>query len=394
MFSAARTRSGTITDSRRSPRSPPQKGSGAKAPYPDTLNLDALDPHRARSHRFIKQVRDIGLTPSAQQPLFLWHTNAAPGRPAPKTIVVQFHALRRRARHRGRSAHPRGALASCRTLKHEPRSASTPWATKRRAAASRASSPDSSARTARPFLPTASPARAPMYSKLPRSSSLRRTGMRDSLAHRPPLRSEPQALRSGARIPRSDRHALRARARHPLARQRLERDLLRAHGRRSTLRLGLALHELTKPFFKGDFPPSARRAHHARGPLRDPCREGEAQSALRIRAHRRRGQAREHEDGRRAPPCAHPAHAGHRHRVPDRADALADTINAPYLLIMGRKEALERNVILRERSTHTETFIPLDSLVDPSEGSSPTRPPCPIGRGRAIVLLHDKRYTR
>ena len=42
----------------------------------------------------------------------------------------------------------------------------------------------------------------------------------------------------------------------------------------------------------------------------------------------------------------------------------ADMTNAPYLLIMGRKEALERSVILRERSSHTETFIPLDSLVE------------------------------
>ena len=43
---------------------------------------------------------------------------------------------------------------------------------------------------------------------------------------------------------------------------------------------------------------------------------------------------------------------------------LADGINAPYLLIMGRKEALERSVILRERSTHNETFISLDTLID------------------------------
>jgi histidyl-tRNA synthetase len=42
----------------------------------------------------------------------------------------------------------------------------------------------------------------------------------------------------------------------------------------------------------------------------------------------------------------------------------AELLNPPYLLIMGRKEALERSVILRERATHTETFIPLDNLVD------------------------------
>jgi histidyl-tRNA synthetase len=41
-----------------------------------------------------------------------------------------------------------------------------------------------------------------------------------------------------------------------------------------------------------------------------------------------------------------------------------ETVNPQYVLIMGRKEALERSVILRERSTHTETFIPLDSLIE------------------------------
>jgi histidyl-tRNA synthetase len=42
----------------------------------------------------------------------------------------------------------------------------------------------------------------------------------------------------------------------------------------------------------------------------------------------------------------------------------AERVNPQYLLIMGRKEALERSVILRERSTYTETSIPLDSLID------------------------------
>ncbi len=43
---------------------------------------------------------------------------------------------------------------------------------------------------------------------------------------------------------------------------------------------------------------------------------------------------------------------------------VAELINPTHLLIMGRKEALERSVILRERSTYTESLIPLDSLID------------------------------
>ena len=56
----------------------------SKAPYPDTIKLEALDPAAKDVVAFLKHVRDTGLTPSAQQPLFLWHTNAAPGRQAPK----------------------------------------------------------------------------------------------------------------------------------------------------------------------------------------------------------------------------------------------------------------------------------------------------------------------
>lgn len=64
-----------------------------RTPYPDSVNPEVLDPVAREVAGFLKHVRDIGLTPSASQPLFIWHTNAAPGRPAPKNLVVQFHAL-------------------------------------------------------------------------------------------------------------------------------------------------------------------------------------------------------------------------------------------------------------------------------------------------------------
>ena len=70
-----------------------KRGQSARAPYPDNLSLDALDPTAREVVGFLKQIRDVGLTPSTQQPLFLWHTNIAPGRTSPKAITVQFHAL-------------------------------------------------------------------------------------------------------------------------------------------------------------------------------------------------------------------------------------------------------------------------------------------------------------
>jgi histidyl-tRNA synthetase len=43
---------------------------------------------------------------------------------------------------------------------------------------------------------------------------------------------------------------------------------------------------------------------------------------------------------------------------------LAEKRNSPYLLIMGRKEALEGSTILRNRITQEETVLPVDGLVE------------------------------
>lgn len=42
---------------------------------------------------FLKQCQNIEQMPSPRQPLFIWHTNLAPGRPAQKKTTLQFHAL-------------------------------------------------------------------------------------------------------------------------------------------------------------------------------------------------------------------------------------------------------------------------------------------------------------
>ena len=43
---------------------------------------------------------------------------------------------------------------------------------------------------------------------------------------------------------------------------------------------------------------------------------------------------------------------------------LAERRNSPYLLIMGRKEALEGSAILRNRATQVETILPLNGLIE------------------------------
>ncbi len=70
-----------------------EKRPSAKAPYPESLSLEALDERGRDVAAFLKQVRDAGFTPSSAAPLFVWHTNITPGRPVPKEIVIQFHAI-------------------------------------------------------------------------------------------------------------------------------------------------------------------------------------------------------------------------------------------------------------------------------------------------------------
>jgi threonyl-tRNA synthetase len=41
-----------------------------------------------------------------------------------------------------------------------------------------------------------------------------------------------------------------------------------------------------------------------------------------------------------------------------------ERLNPPYLLVMGRKEALEHSATLRNRATQEETAIPLSELTE------------------------------
>lgn len=69
------------------------KGDRTRAPYPETLALDALDTTAQSVASFLKQCRDAGMSPAPHAPVFAWHTNIAPGRNAPRQALVQFHAI-------------------------------------------------------------------------------------------------------------------------------------------------------------------------------------------------------------------------------------------------------------------------------------------------------------
>ncbi|MEK7114281.1 MAG: His/Gly/Thr/Pro-type tRNA ligase C-terminal domain-containing protein [Patescibacteria group bacterium] len=61
--------------------------------HPEALAHLTLDPVAETVANFLRQCQHIEFAPTPRQPLFLWHTNIAPGRPAPKKVTVQFHAL-------------------------------------------------------------------------------------------------------------------------------------------------------------------------------------------------------------------------------------------------------------------------------------------------------------
>lgn len=61
--------------------------------YPDGATPDSFEKTGALFAQFLKQVKEHGLVPQPQRPLFLWHSNITPGRPTPKQVVVHFHIL-------------------------------------------------------------------------------------------------------------------------------------------------------------------------------------------------------------------------------------------------------------------------------------------------------------
>ena len=65
----------------------------AKAGYPDAITALALEGAAETVASFLKQCQNTACAPTPRQPLFIWHTNIAPGRPAQKKATIQFHAL-------------------------------------------------------------------------------------------------------------------------------------------------------------------------------------------------------------------------------------------------------------------------------------------------------------
>lgn len=333
---------------------------------PESINFDSLDQEAKETALFLKHVRDAGITPSKEQPLFVWHTNIAPGRATPKTVTIQFHAI-----GVDHAIADVVLIRAVRSLmkdlsKHEPILRINSMGDK-----------ETRGRFAREL-----------------SNFFRKHGpvlpadcvscAKKDVFEAAELLVNDDA--QGGMLPSPTDHLSEASRKHfesvleylestdtpyELTPNLLSRGAswtetcfdIRSDER--TGAWGARYADMTKAFFKSTLPSVGaivRITLEDRAPaVAIKERPGPRFVFVHIGDEAKRESMKMADDLRRA-------------RIP-LAQALgiqsltqqlhfAETLNPQYLIIMGRKEALERTVILRERANHTETFIPLDSLID------------------------------
>lgn len=343
-----------------------KRGQGAKAPMPDAVALEVLDPTAREVAQLLKQVRDAGLTPSPLQPLFLWHTNAASGRAAPKQIVIQFHVL-----GVDQAIADAVLIRAVRSLVHDLTKSET---TLRLNSMGDRETRGRFARELTSFF-------RKQGATLPADCvSCARQG--DVFQAAELLVASPES----EELPSPTDHLSEASRKHfegvleylestdtsyELAPSLLSRGSVWSEtcfeitGAEGISAWGSRYNEFARPFFKAHVPSVG-------AVLRINVEGKEPIAPVKEKKNPRFVFVHIGDEAKRE--CMKMADVFRHARIPlTQAIGIAslteqmrfvETVNPPYVLIMGRKEALERSVILRERATHTETFIPLDHLVD------------------------------
>ena len=343
------------------------KKSSSRAPYPDGFVLEGLDPVAREVAGFFKHVRDTGLAPTTAQPLFLWHTNAAPGRPAPKQVIIQFHAL-----GSDRAIADAVLIRAVRAFMQDFSK------TELRLRLNSMGDRETRSRFAREltsFFRRHSAALPPDCVDCAKRDVMEAAQM---LAN-----SESDSLPSPTdHLSESSRKHFEAVLEYlentdtpyELSPGLLSRGTTwtetcfevsgEGHTEGQMYAWGSRYQELTKLFFKGHTP-GMGAVIRINMDSREQISPVKAPTAPRfffvhIGDEAKRVSMMMADDIRRA-------------RIPlsqsigieslTEQMRYVETANPRYVLIMGRKEALERNVILRERATHTEVSIPLDSLI-------------------------------
>ncbi len=343
-----------------------EKRASAKSPYPENLALESLDTNARETAAFLKQVRDAGLSPSTAQPLFLWHSNAAAGRPAPKQILIQFHALG--VEHAIADAVLIRAMRALISdlVKDEPQLRLNSMGDKEtRSRFTRELSVYFRKQAA--LLPTECMATARRGDVFEAAEQLCTARMADEL----PSPTDHLSEASRKHFEGVLEYLEATETPYELASDLLSRGTawtetcfeISSENRLSAW--GSRYNELAKHFFKSSLPSiGAIIKIHVDERMEMPPVKQRSMARfvfVHIGDEAKRESMKMTDLLRKA-------------RIPltqaigveslTEQMRFAEKLNPPYLLIMGRKEALERSVILRERSTYTETSIPLDSLID------------------------------
>ncbi len=341
------------------------RGKKEKQPYPESLDLESLDPVAREVAGFLKSVRDAGITPGPLNPVFAWHTNAASGRPAPKQIVIQFHAL-----GVDRAIADVVLIRAMRSLvadiaKNEPRLRINSMGDKEtRGRLSRelasffrkrgATLPEASVEQARTDVWKAAETLAEHGDRegmpsptdhLSEASRKHFEGVLEYLeATDTPYELSPDLMTRGGVWSET-------------CFEIISDEQVHAFGSR--------YHDLSKQFFKTHVP-------SAGAVLRFSSEERQMVPAVKAKLSPRFVFVHIGDEAKRE--SMRMADILRRARIPltqaigieslTEQMRFADTLNPRYLIIMGRKEALERSVILRERASHTESLVPLDLLIE------------------------------
>jgi len=340
-----------------------KRGAAKTKGYPETLSTLPLDSVAETVASFLKQCQHIEPAPSPRQPLFVWHTNIAPGRQAQKKATVQFHALGS-DRAIADAVIIRALVALTRDLFHEePIVRINSMGDK-----------ETRARYARELgvffkkrangLPEECLERAKCD-----TFDAAEFAIANECAEDLPAPTEHLSDASRKRFEDLLEYLERTETPYELARDLISRGNvwndtcfeLVVGGKR--VAWGSRYNDLTKHFFPAGMSATGAVLHLAS--------EGAIVKKVavpRLRFHfvhigdeAKRLSIRLAEDFRKA-------------RVPLTQNigveslteqlGLAERINSPYLLIMGRKEALEGSAILRNRATQVETTLPLSNIIE------------------------------
>ncbi|MDB4992109.1 MAG: Histidine--tRNA ligase [Parcubacteria group bacterium] len=344
------------------------KKTASRAPYPDGVNPETLDPTAREVVGFLKHVRDANLTPPLGQPLFIWHTNAAPGRPAPKQIIIQFHALGTE-RAIADAVLMRAVRAFMQDLTKDELTLRINSMGDKETRSRFSRELGTFFRKHGPILPEACVTSA--KNDVFEAAELLATIDAGSL----PAPTDHLSEASRKHFEGVIEYLEASDTAYELAPELLSKGpswtetAFEIKGGGSLNAWGSRYNELSRPFFSTPMP-GVGAVIRITTDVRDTLPALKPASSPRfVFVHI--GDEAKRESMKMADTLR-------KARIPltqsigieslTEQMRQAEITNPPYLLIMGRKEALERSVILRHRASYTETFIPLDSLVDHLKG--------------------------